>query len=65
MMNPTLTDLLFQLQPTSKPKQDIMSVLTGGGEELDRLRKVLVEAIDEENNRTQRERKFYLCILRW
>ncbi|KAH9636568.1 hypothetical protein HF086_017150 [Spodoptera exigua] len=40
-----------------KSKPDIMSVVTGSGEELDRLRRVLVEAIDEEKNRSQREQK--------
>lgn len=47
----------YQEKATSKPKPDIMSVVTGSGEELDRLRKVLVEAIDEEKNRSQREQK--------
>ncbi|XP_050554343.1 uncharacterized protein LOC118279192 isoform X1 [Spodoptera frugiperda] len=41
----------------TKSKPDIMSVVTGSGEELDRLRRVLVEAIDEEKNRSQREQK--------
>ncbi|CAH1641874.1 unnamed protein product [Spodoptera littoralis] len=43
--------------PATKSKPDIMSVVTGSGEELDRLRRVLVEAIDEEKNRSQREQK--------
>ncbi|KAJ8708248.1 hypothetical protein PYW07_010373 [Mythimna separata] len=47
----------YQDKATSKPKTDIMSVVTGSGEELDRLRKVLVEAIDEEKNRGEREQK--------
>ncbi|XP_045540259.1 uncharacterized protein LOC106710343 isoform X1 [Papilio machaon] len=35
----------------------IMSKVTGSEDELDRLRKVLVEAIDEEKNKTQRQQK--------
>lgn len=49
-------------QASSQTKADLMSVVTGSGEELDRLRKVLVEAIDEEKTRTQRERKFLMII---
>ncbi|XP_047036804.1 uncharacterized protein LOC124642435 isoform X1 [Helicoverpa zea] len=47
----------YQEKPTLQSKKDIMSVVTGSGEELDRLRKVLVEAIDEEKNRAQRQKK--------
>ncbi|KAJ8708588.1 hypothetical protein PYW08_009970 [Mythimna loreyi] len=47
----------YQEKATSKPKADIMSVVTGSEEELDRLRKVLVEAIDEEKNRAERDQK--------
>ncbi|KPJ21412.1 hypothetical protein RR48_00257, partial [Papilio machaon] len=35
----------------------IMSKVTGSEDELDRLRKVLVEAIDEEKNKTQRQQR--------
>ncbi|XP_068624078.1 uncharacterized protein [Battus philenor] len=35
----------------------ILSKLTGSDEELDKLRKVLVEAIDEEKSRTQRQQR--------
>ncbi|KPI98599.1 hypothetical protein RR46_04572 [Papilio xuthus] len=35
----------------------IMSKVTGSDEELDRLRKVLVEAIDEEKNKSQRQQR--------
>ncbi|XP_052758070.1 uncharacterized protein LOC113510992 isoform X2 [Galleria mellonella] len=42
----------------SKPtKSDIMSVLTGSSEELDRLRNILVEAIDEEKTRSRRQQQ--------
>ncbi|KAM3958016.1 uncharacterized protein ACR2FA_007967 [Aphomia sociella] len=47
-----------ELTSGSKPtNSDIMSVLTGSSEELDRLRNVLVEAIDEEKTRSQRQQK--------
>ncbi|CAH0697442.1 unnamed protein product [Spodoptera exigua] len=47
----------YKEETQAKAKPDIMSVVTGSGEELDRLRRVLVEAIDEEKNRSQREQK--------
>ncbi|XP_073961170.1 uncharacterized protein isoform X2 [Choristoneura fumiferana] len=43
--------------PEHDNKSDIMSAVTGSEEELDRLRKVLVEAIDEEKTRSQRQQK--------
>ncbi|RVE45009.1 hypothetical protein evm_010327 [Chilo suppressalis] len=36
---------------------NIMSTITGSDEELDRLRRILVEAIDEEKTRTQRQER--------
>ncbi|KAJ0171960.1 hypothetical protein K1T71_012723 [Dendrolimus kikuchii] len=44
-------------EDTGKSKSDIMSAVTGSGEELDRLRQVLVEAIDEEKTKSQRQQK--------
>ncbi|CAH2058428.1 unnamed protein product, partial [Iphiclides podalirius] len=38
-------------------KSAIMAKVVGSDEELDRLRRVLVEAIDEERNRTQRQQR--------
>ncbi|XP_059061293.1 uncharacterized protein LOC131854181 [Achroia grisella] len=43
--------------PGRPTKSDIMSVLTGSSEELDRLRNILVEAIDEEKTRSLRQQK--------
>ncbi|XP_026737936.1 uncharacterized protein LOC113501112 isoform X2 [Trichoplusia ni] len=47
----------YKEKPPTRQKSDIMSLVTGSGEELDRLRKVLVEAIDEEKTRSQRQQK--------
>ncbi|CAH0598388.1 unnamed protein product [Chrysodeixis includens] len=47
----------YKEKPPTRQKSDIMSLVTGSGEELDRLRKVLVEAIDEEKTRSQRTQK--------
>lgn len=40
-----------------------MAKVTGSEEELDRLRQVLVEAIDEEKNKTQRQRENILILM--
>ncbi|CAG9792544.1 unnamed protein product [Diatraea saccharalis] len=42
---------------SNKPTSDIMSTVKGSEEELDSLRNILVEAIDEEKNRVQRKEK--------
>ncbi|CAB3226248.1 unnamed protein product [Arctia plantaginis] len=43
--------------PPATAKSEIMSAVKGSDEELDRLRKVLVEAIDEEKSRAERRKK--------
>ncbi|XP_045507045.1 uncharacterized protein LOC123703177 [Colias croceus] len=47
-----------QYKEKDKPDlSNVMSAVTGSEEELDHLRKVLVEAIDEEKTRSQRQQK--------
>lgn len=50
---------LFQAPPATA-KSEIMSAVKGSDEELDRLRKVLVEAIDEEKTRSERQSEFFI-----
>ncbi|XP_075986189.1 uncharacterized protein LOC142983185 isoform X2 [Anticarsia gemmatalis] len=52
----------YQEKTPSTAKSNIMSAVTGSGEELDRLRKVLVEAIDEEKTRSQRQQKRHAAM---
>ncbi|XP_053620129.1 uncharacterized protein LOC128680765 isoform X2 [Plodia interpunctella] len=47
----------YQESTDTGPKPDIMSKIAGSSEELDHLRQVLVEAIDEEKTRYQRQQK--------
>lgn len=50
------TRYLVNFQPKTT-EHSIMSALSGSDEELDRLRKVLVEAIDEAKTKSSRQRE--------
>lgn len=50
-------ELIHYLQPKTT-EDSLMSAVSGSDEELDRLRKVLVEAIDEAKTKSSRQRKY-------